>query len=511
MSGRFAAALARFAAFFRKDALDRDLDAELESHLALAIDDNLRRGLAPEEARRQALASLGGKDATRERHRDARGLPGLDSLLQDVRFAVRSLGRELGFSSVVVAVLAVGIGASTAIFSVVDGVLLRPAPLKDLESLAMVWETDRKSGTTREPASLPDFLDFQGRARGFARLCAFTASEVNLVPPGGEPVRLAALEVSHDFTELLGIAALVGRSFRKDEDVARGPAVAMISESLWERALGRAPEAIGGTLRLDDGSYTVVGVVPDAADFGVLQVLNAAAYSRSFADRGRGARVDVWLPLQGNPEELPRDTHPLFVLGRLAPGVSAGAAGEEMATIAAALEREYASNAHRGVFVEPLADVVFSQSRRALAVLLAAVGLVMLAACANAATLLLARGTGRTREVAVRTALGGGKWRLARQFLVESLVLVLAAALAGIALAELGLRVLLALAPAEVPRIAAVSIDLRVLAATLGMSLVVGLLLSLVPLFQARRVDLQAALHSEGRLHAWAAPGLGRL
>jgi len=499
MNGWLRERFARLAAFFRKDRLDRELEQELATHLDLATEDNIRRGLSPEEARREARVKLGGVESAKELHREARGLPRLDTLLQDLRYAGRSLRRDPGFHIAGVLILGLGIGANTAIFSVVDGVLLRPAPVADLDRLTMVWETDRHTGTTREPASVPDFLDFRTRSRSFERLAALMGAEVNLTPAAGEPVRLAALSVTHDLLPMLGMAPVVGRTFTTAEDAAGGPRVVLISEPLWERSFGRDPAVVGETLRLDEEAHTIVGVVPEQADFGILQILSSAAYSRSWADRGGGrARVDVWAPLQPDPERLPRETHPIFVLGQLAPGSTPGSAQKEMAAIAADLERAYPANDARGVFVEPLAEVVFGPVRPALYVLLGAVGLVLLVACVNVANLLLARGTTRFREVAVRAALGGSRARLARQFLVENLVLTLVSGLAGVALAYAGLRALLALAPADIPRLSQVTIDLRVLAVTLLVSVAAGLAFGMVPILQAQRIDLQTALRGEG-------------
>ena len=430
---------------------------------------------------------------------------------QDLRLALRSLSKSPGFTLVAVLTLALGIGANTAIFSVVDAVLLRPAPIEDLDRLVMVWETDRNTGTTREPASVPDYLDFRARARTVGPFAALMSGDVNLTPPSGDPVRLAALSVTREFLPLLGIAPVLGRSFTEDEDRARGPAVAMISESLWERMFGRDPAAIGKTVLLDERPYSIVGVAPDAADFGVLQILSAAAYARGFADRSDRARVDVWTPLQPDPRSLPRDTHPILVLGRLAPGATPASVQQEMSAIAADLERAYPSNDGRGVFVEPLASVVFDPVRPALLVLLGAVALVALVACLNVANLLLARGTARLHEVAVRTALGAGDGRIARQFFVESLVLTLVAAAAGVALAYAATGALVAIAPGDVPRLSSVTIDLRVLAATLGLSALVALVFGMVPTLQARRVDLQSALKSESGGAAGSSRGRGRL
>ena len=429
-------------------------------------------------------------------------------MLQELRIALRFLRSHSGFAAAAILTLALGIGANTAIFSVVDGVLLRAAPIDAIDRLVVVWETDRHSGTTREPASVPDYLDFQRRSRSVEALAALMAIEVNFAPRAGDPVRLAALAVSHELLPMFGVRAIAGRLFTKDDDRAGGPSLVIVSESLWERSFGRDPAAIGATLSLDDKPHTIVGVVPDAADFGVLQVLLAAVYSRGFADRDDRSRVDVWVPLQADPAELPRQTHPIIVLARLAPGSSADSVQLELTGIAADLERTYPENDGRGVFVEPLGQVVFEPSRTALLVLLAAVATVLLVASVNVANLLLARGAARAREVAVRTALGASRWRLSRQFLVESLVIALAAAAVGVALAFAGLRGLLAMAPPEVPRLAHVTIDMRVLVVTLAVSVLVGLAFGMIPAAQARRLDLQNTLRDEGGSRA--SPGQGR-
>ncbi len=434
------------------------------------------------------------------------------STLQDFRFAVRQLVADRGFTVVAILTLALGIGANTAIFSVVDGVLLRPAPVADLDRLAMVWETDRHTGTTREPASIPDFLDFKARSRTFETFGGLMAGEVNLAPASGEPIRLAGLAVSHDLLPMLGIHPIVGRHFTAEEDRANGPQVALISESLWERSFGRDRAVLDSTLRMNERPYSIIGVVSDAADFGVIQILTQAAYGGAFAARGTRVRVDVWAPLQPNPERSPRDTHPLFVLAKLAPSATHRSGQEEMTAITADLERAYKqANDGRGAFVEPLRDVVFGPVRPALLVLLGAVGLVLLVASVNVANLLLARGAARAREIAVRMALGAGALRLARQFLTETVILSLAAGAAGVGLAFVGLRTLVALAPPDVPRLNDVALDVRVLAFTVGISVAVGLIFGLVPVLQALRVDPLAAFRGEGGRHGTAGRGRSRV
>jgi predicted permease len=263
-------------------------------------------------------------------------------------------------------------------------------------------------------------------------------------------------------------------------------------------------------LRLDGTGHSIIGVVPDESDFGMLQVLSSAAYARGFADRGGRPGVAIWAPLQASVEQWPRDTHPMFVLGRLAQGVSPAAAQQEMAAIAADLEAAWGVNDGRGVNIEPLSDVVFGDVRPALLMLLGAVGLVLLVACVNMANLLLARGTSRTREIAVRASLGADGGRLARQFLIEGVLLALLGGAAGIGLAVMGTDLLLALAPGDIPRLDTVGVDSRVLAVTLVASILVGIAFGFVPTLQARRVDLQSALRSESGVAGTAGRGLLR-
>ena len=432
-------------------------------------------------------------------------------MLHDLRLAARLLLKNPGFAAAAILTLALGIGANTAIFSVVNGVLLRPAPVADLERLVLLWETDRNSGTTREPGSIPDFLDYQARGRSLDALAGVIPGTANLETGTGDPTEVALLQVSRQMFPLLGVPPIAGRNFSVEEDAAGGPAVALISASLWRGAFGGSTSAVGRTIRIDDRPHEIVGVMPDAGDFGVLQILGAAAYSRGFADRGERTRVDVWTPLQPNPKALPRETHPLLMLGRLAPGASAEAAQEEFAGIAADLERTYPVNAARGVHVEALTDIVFGPVRPLLYLLLGAVGLVLLVASVNVASLLIARGAARTQEVAVRRALGATRAQLLRQFLVESLMLTIAAAIVGVGVAYAGVRVLIGLAPADVPRLPSVSIDLPILGVTLAVSVLVGLAFGLIPTLQARHIDMQSTLKDDGGSRGTAGRGRGRL
>src|SRR4051812_11928382 len=428
----------------------------------------------------------------------------------DLRYAARSFQKAPALTAVLILTLALGIGANTAIFSVVDAVLLRPTPFSNLERLAMIWETDRNTGTTREPASFPDYLDFRARTRTFEQMAAVMAGEVNLTPDRGDPVRLPLLNVSADALPMLGLQPIAGRTFTTEEDRPGGPSVVLISSSLWERTFQRRETAVGSTLRLDDRPYTIVGVMPANADFGVLQILSSAAYARGFADRGFKTNIDIWAPLQADAQQFPRSTHPFFVVGRLAANASIDAAQGDMTGIAADLERAYPENAARGTHVESLDRVIFGPVRPALFLLLTAVALVLVVACVNVANLLLARASGRSQEAAVRSALGASQSRLLRHAFAETLLLALTAGVAGTLLAYIGVRFLISIAPADIPRLSFASVNGRVLLTTLGTSLLIGFVFALLPTMQARRLNLHASL-GDGASRSSAGPVRSRV
>lgn len=418
----------------------------------------------------------------------------MDTLINDIRVALRSLWRAPAFTIAAVLTLAVGIGANTAIFSVVDGVLLRPVPFEGIDRLMMVWQTDRGSGTTHEPASIPDFLDFQRQSRSFSSFAAITASELNLTRRDADPRRVPTLSVTPEFFRMTGAKLLAGRFFSNEENVANGPRSVLISETLARDVFNSTEAAVGKTVLLNDVEWNVVGVVPTNSDFGVLQILNSSAYGRGFAQRGGRPRVDVWTALRP-AADASRDNHPIIVLGQLATGATQSSAQAEMTRIAAELERTYASsNVNRGVNVQALESVVFGAVRPTLFVLLGSVALVLLVACGNVANLLLVRGSHRMREISVRAALGASGARLLRQFLVESMLLSTAGVVAGLLIAQFGLQALLSLAPSTLPRIETVGINGRVLMLALGLSVAIAIAFSCVPVFQSRRRDLQSTL-----------------
>jgi putative ABC transport system permease protein len=484
--------LARWAALWRHDAVERELDDEFRFHLEMATRQGITRGLSPIEAARQAHLALGGIERHKEAARDARGLNWLEELRADMRHAFRLLRAQPGFSVAAILTLALGIGANTAIFSAVKAVLLAPSPFASPDRIVMLWETDRGSGTQHEPASWPDVVDFRARSRTLSDIGAIVGQDVTLTS-GGEPVRVSGVAVTPNFLSLLGVHPLRGRVFTRDEGEMGAAQVVMLGEDVWRARFNADPGIVGTRITVNERPAMVVGIVPSDADLGIQQVHDRADYAPAYS----GGHVAVWEAFQPTAAAFPRQTHPFLTIGRLAPNATVGSAQQELAAVAAELEHAYPENLHRGVNVERYSEVVFAPVRTVLYVLLAAVTLVLLVTCANFANLLLARTTARAREVALRRALGASAGRIRRQFLAEAAVLVLAGALAGVGTAFAGLRALVALAPADVPRLGDARIDGAVLLYTLCISAAVAGLFGLLPTVQSRRVDIQDTLKAQ--------------
>jgi putative ABC transport system permease protein len=492
-------------------ARDEEIIEELAQHLAQRYDEARAAGAPHDEALAAAVGELRERariahlirEADRPRRRPpvpppSRRISMLSDLWLDVRYAVRLLHRTPAFTMAAVVTLALGIGVTMAIFNVLDTVLLRTVPYPESHRLVMLWETDRASGTEREPASFPDFLDFKARSRTLDRIGAFMPVDANLQPDQGDPMRVAALAVTPEIPEILGVRTIAGRSMTAADDQLQAPATALVSERLWRTAYG-ARDIVGQTIRVNDRVRTVIGIVPSDADFGIVQILAAADYGGGTG--GPRMHVDVWIPLQGDPKRFPRSTHPILLAGRLAPGVVVSVAHDELAKIAADLEEQYRSdNDKRGVSIQAVRDVVFGPVEPPLLLLMAAVGLILLMACANVANLLLTRSTRRLREVAVRSALGAETMRLVRQFVAENIVLAMSAVGVAFVLAFVVLRTMVAIAPADIPRIAAIGVDVRSLLVGIGCAGVIALLFSLVPVAQARWTSLPSLLKSEERV-----------
>ena len=479
---------------FPRRMIERDIDEELSFHVDGRADDFVEKGLAPHEARAEVarrfgnIARLRHQCAELSRQRIARQelRTMMEATAQDLRFAARALRKNAGFSMVVVLTLGLGIGATTAIFSVVNGVLLQPLPYDEPGRLAIIWENDRATGTTREAASVPDYFDFVERTRTFADIGMFSFGPATMSRDDGEPRRVDVGSVTHNVEEILGIVTQVGRGITSAEDQPGGDLVAVLADDFWRSTFNGDEAVLGTTIRVDGNSHTVIGVLPAETDFPV----------RGF---------DMWVPMQQSPTSMPRSRHSVRLIGRLAPGVTIAEANADMTAIAADLEMEFPrDNVNRGAFVEAFDEVVRGSMKLTLWVLFGAVTAVLLIACANVANLLLARGADRTQEVAVCIALGAGSGRLIRRFLIESLMLTGVAMALGVALAFFGLNALLAIAPSAMLTTGTTEVDLTALGFALVVSAVIGTLFGLIPTLQARRLDVQSQL-KEGRSQAQAA------
>ncbi|HVR98009.1 MAG TPA: ABC transporter permease [Thermoanaerobaculia bacterium] len=399
----------------------------------------------------------------------------LNTLLQDLRFAARGLVKWPGFSLMALLTLALGIGVNTSIFSVINAVLLEPLPYPQADRLVVIWQTDRLQGTTDEQASGPDFFDWQAQSRSFSAMTAHYPWEQSLIDGTHEPERVSGASVTRGFFAVLGMEPARGRTFSAQEDQPGGAKVAVVSHRFWQSRFGSSP-GTDATLTLEGVPYRVIGVMPPGFE------------------SPRSPDEEIWTPLQQTAATGNRSRHNLRVFGRLRPDVSPAAAQTEMTTIAARLEREQPVNKGRGVRIEAVREWKVKEIRPALMVLMAAVALVLLIACVNVANALLARALVRSREIAIRTALGAGRLRLIRQLLTESLLLALLGGLCGLLLASWSVELLSALGPESIPRLANVAIDGQVLGFTLAITLLTGIAFGLLPAFQLSRPDLQATI-----------------
>jgi len=463
---------------FSTHRVEVDLDQEVHSHLEMLVEENIREGMSPKEAQRAARIELGGIEQVKEQVREERIGNWLRSAISDCRYGVRQLRKNPGFTAVAVLTLALGIGANTAVFSVVNAVLLKPLSYRDPDRIVTLsnFSTSREAPTAlSKQVSDPDFQDWHDQTSSFEAM-AYYSSREKAVVRGSAAEYARVTSVSPEFFRVFGVDALVGRSFTVEEMKQGAGGAAMISYTLWQSQFGGDPRALGQTMLCPE-PRPIVGVLP--AGF-------------RFPDN-----TDIWVSDVESPGS--RGGRNILAVGRLKADVPLKRAQIEMTTIAGRLEQQFPeTNRGLSVTVTKLRDEMVGNVRIMLYLLLGAVAVLLLIACANTATLLLSKATGRTREVALRAALGASRKRIVSQLVTESLLLAFVAGLSGLMFAHFGSKILVALAPADVPRLAETGIDGWVLGFTLGMSMITSLLFGLVPALSVSKVELNDALKQGG-------------
>ncbi len=458
--------------FWRKKRRLEDFTEEIESHLALEADQVRESGEADPDPEATARRAFGNVAAVREAFYERSRWLFWDHLRRDLRHALRLMQRRPGFSAVVILTLALGIGANTAIFSLIDAVLLRPLPYREPGRLAMLWTDDPAHDDHEGRVALLNFQDWKNQSHTFQDLTLF-CGQTFLLGSNGAPERARSARVPANFFPLLGVEPILGRVFSKDEE-KRGERVLVLSYGLWQRRFGGSSQALGSDLIMDGRSSRIIGIMP-------------SQFQYPFAD------TQVWEPITTHPswnarDRLsPRSFAIWYVLGRIQPNVTWSQAKAEMSSLARRLKAEHPDNEVPGISVVPLHTQTTGKVQLPLAVLFGSVFLMLLIACTNVANLLLARGSAREREFAVRRALGAGSMRLAGQLLTESLVLACVGGLLGLLLAAVGLRALIAFGPQDIPRLAEAHLDLRVLLFTLSLSLFAAILSGLWPALQTAK------------------------
>jgi predicted permease len=488
--------LHKLFSFFRKEPLDQDLDAELKTHLELAVEENLSKGMPWQEARRQALIRFGGVEQAKERQRESRGLHGLETLLLDLRYTMRTLGRDRGFATVAILILALGIGANVVVFSVVNTILLRPLPFYDPSRL--VWiAPEHANGLSASTYSVDAYEDLRLMNKSYEDVTgyfAFSTEDNHKLTGRSVPQPITGIDVAGNFLHVLGVEPMLGRQFTREESIKGGPPAVMLAYPFWQKQFGGDRSIVGKSIELDNKPATVAGVLPESFDFG-------AAFSP-------GARVDILTPLI--MDDIRFDGNTIAMIGRLKPGVTVQQSRMEARTLFPQFywgKRFPDSKGDYTGYPVFLKEYVSGKLRRSLLVLWSAVGLILLIVCVNLSNLLLARAAARGKEFALRSALGAGRGRLIRQLLTESLVLAGAGASLGLGLAYALLRYLAHQGSIALPLLNSVKLDGTALVWTVLITVSTAVLFGLVPGIRASRTNVQEALKdgghgtTEGRQH----------
>ena len=486
----------RLRALFRRDAMESELDQELRFHFENAVEKYVRSGMTEEAARRRAKLAFGGDTQIKQECRDARGTGFIDRTLQDMRYALRQLHDNPIFAVVMVLTLAVSIGANSAIFSVIDSVLLHSLPYRQPEQLTRIFMTSE--AFPKFPLNPFDFRDMRARTRSFESMAAYTRTDMQLAGSSGEAIRVNGFRITANFFHVLGINPELGREFDTSAEIAGSELKVILSDRLWRTQFGADPKIIGNKVTLNAQPFTVVGVMPPGT----------AHPGNEYHAVSYGEDVDVWSPFAFEGDPAQRGPHYIEGIGRLKDGVTAESAQGEVLSMMNTIAHEHGGDmGHWRMLVIPLDREIVGPNRQILMVLLGAVVMVLLIACANAANLLLARAASRQRELAVRMALGASRARIVRQLLTESLLLALTGGALGLLLALGGVKGLVSLLPADFPRLHEIRVSIPVFLFTFMVSSVTGILFGLVPALQASQTDPRQGLHEGGR----AATGSARV